>query len=173
MISSADFQKITTLIFDIDGTLTDGRAGYMPDGQVVKFFDHHDMHWIKLALRSGLRIVLLSGGDDFAGRHLVEILNIPIAVFGAKDKLAVFNELLADNNLSAEDCLYLGDDVVDMPVIRRAGIGAAVADAVPELDECADFRTAAPGGRGAAKEVITRVLRARGLYDTVMERYRR
>ena len=99
MISSADFQKITTLIFDIDGTLTDGRAGYMPDGQVVKFFDHHDMHWIKLALRSGLRIVLLSGGDDFAGRHLVEILNIPIAVFGAKDKLAVFNELLTDNNL--------------------------------------------------------------------------
>jgi 3-deoxy-D-manno-octulosonate 8-phosphate phosphatase (KDO 8-P phosphatase) len=173
MISSADFNKITTLIFDIDGTLSDGRAGYMVDGQTVKFFDHHDMHWIKLALRSGLKVAIISGGDDFAGRHLADILNISWAAFGVKDKLAAFEKLLHDENISADECLYLGDDVVDMPVIRRAGIGAAVADAVAELDECADFRTTAPGGRGAAKEVITLVLKAKGFYDTIMERYRR
>ena len=173
MISSVELKKITTLIFDIDGTLTDGRAGYMVDGQVVKFFDHHDMHWIKLALRCGLKVAIISGGDDFAGRHLVEILGIAWARFGVKNKLAAFEELLVQGNIRPDECLYLGDDVVDMPVIRRAGIGAAVGDAVPELDECADFRTVAPGGRGAAKEVITMVLKAKNLYDTIMERYRK
>lgn len=173
MISTTDFRKITTLIFDIDGTLTDGRAAYLPDDRVIKFFDHHDMHWIKLALRSGLNVALLSGGDDHASRHFAQMLNIPYAYFGAKDKLAVFNELLQEIGVSAEECLYLGDDVVDLPVIRRAGIGAAVADAVDELNEYADLRTVAGGGRGAARELIVKVLKARGLYDGIMERYRK
>ena len=172
MISSADFRKITTLIFDVDGTLTDGRAAYLNDGQVIKFFDHHDMHWIKLALRAGLKVGILSGGDDPASRNFAGMMKLSFAVFGAKNKLASFNDLLQELDISAAECFYLGDDVTDMPVIRRAGIGAAVADAVPEVDEVADFRTNSAGGRGAAREVIKRILKEKELFDNIMERYR-
>lgn len=173
MISSADFEKITTLIFDIDGTMTDSRAGFCPDGTMVKFFDHHDLHWIKLALRAGLKVGVLSGLDDQVNRNLVKQLNLSFAKLGVMDKIAGFEEILRQNSLTADECCYLGDDVVDLPVIRRAGIGAAVADAVEELDEAAVWRTKAAGGHGAACEVIRRILKEKGLFDHIMERYRR
>lgn len=173
MISSTDFQKITTLIFDIDGTLTDSRALFLPDGRIIKSFDHHDMHWIKLALRAGLKVGVLSGRDDPANENLVRELNLSFALLGVKDKIAGFEEILQKNQLTAAECCYMGDDVVDMPVIRRAGIGVAVADAVEELNEAADIRTSAPGGKGAACEIIRRILKEKGLFDHIMERYRR
>lgn len=173
MRSSVDFSVINTFIFDIDGTLTDGRVAYLDDGQVIKFFNHHDMHWMKMALRAGLKVGVISGCDDQANRHLVRLLNLSFAYLGATDKIAAFEELVEKEQLDVRQCLYLGDDVVDLPVIRRAGIGVAVADAVDELDDFADFRTRASGGNGAVKEVIVRVLKAKDLYNMAMERYRR
>ncbi|MBE6358999.1 MAG: HAD-IIIA family hydrolase [Lentisphaerae bacterium] len=173
MISSADLQKITTLIFDVDGTLTDGRNAYLSNGEEIKFFDHHDMHWLKMAVRAGLRVGTLSAADSPVNRRVPEMLNLTFAVCGAKDKLEAFEALLEKYGISAEECLYMGDDIVDMPVLKRAGIGVATGDAVSELDEVVKWRTNAPGGRGAAKEVITRVLKEKKLFDTIMERYRR
>ena len=151
MISSADFQKITTLIFDVDGTLTDGREAFLPDGESVRFFHHHDMHWLKMAVRAGLNVGLLSAGDPRGNRQLAENLHLTFSLSGATDKVAGFEEILRRYALSSDECLYVGDDVIDMPVIRRAGIGVAVGDAVPELDEVARWRTSRPGGRGAAR----------------------
>ena len=91
----------------------------------------------------------------------------------AKDKLAGFEQLLQSLQICAGECLYMGDDVVDMPVIRRAGIGVAVANAVPELDEVANLKTSAAGGDGAACEIIRKVLKAKELFDNIMERYRK
>ncbi|MBE6364397.1 MAG: HAD-IIIA family hydrolase [Lentisphaerae bacterium] len=174
MISSADFQKITTLIFDVDGTLTDGRQAYLSNGENIKFFYHHDMHWLKMAIRAGLKVGTLSAAVEPVNRIVPEdILKLTFAVTGSKDKLETFEEILKKYQLTAEECLYVGDDIVDMPVIKRAGIGVAVADAVEELDEVADFRTKAAGGQGAACEIIRRVLKEKGLLDTIMERYRK
>ena len=173
MISSADFQRITTLIFDIDGTLTDGRTAYDASGNVIKFFDMRDLHWLKLALRAGLQVGILSGRHDAANDRMIADVKLSFAVQNAKDKVAGFEQLLRDNGLTAGECLYAGDDVVDMPVISRAGIGVAVADAVPELDEVAAFRTSAPGGRGAAVEIVRMVLKEKNLFGQIMERYRR
>ena len=173
MISSDDFQKITTLIFDIDGTLTDGREAFLPGGGSVKFFHHHDMHWLKMAVRAGLNVGLLSARDTPENRRLAEELHLTFSLTGATDKVAGFEEILRRYSLSADECLYMGDDVIDMPVIRRAGIGVAVGDAVQELDEAARWRTSRPGGRGAVQEVIRRVLKEKNLFDTAMERYRR
>ena len=173
MILSTDLQKIKVLIFDVDGTLTDGRAAYLDGGEEIKFFDHHDMHWLKMAVRAGLTVGTLSAADSPANKRVPEMLNLSFAICGAKDKLATFEEILHKFNVSAAECLYMGDDIVDMPVLKRAGIGVAVADAVEELDEVIQWRTNAPGGRGAAKEVITRVLKEKGLFDSIMERYRR
>ena len=172
MILSADLKKIKVLIFDVDGTLTDGRAAYLSNGEEIKFFDHHDMHWLKMAVRAGLTVGTLSAANATANKMVPEMLNLSFAICGAKDKLAAFEKLLSDFNVSADECLYMGDDIVDMPVLKRAGIGVAVADAVAELDEVVQWRTNAPGGRGAAKEVITRILKEQNLFDTIMERYR-
>ena len=173
MISSADFSNITTLIFDVDGTLTDGTLTFNSGGSVIKSFNIHDMHWIKLALRAGLKVGLLAGRDDFANQQLIRELNLSFAELNAKNKLAGWEKILADQQLTPGECLYMGDDVVDMPVIRRAGIGVAVADAVPEVDEAADWKTSAAGGHGAVCEIIRKVLKEKGLFDNIMERYRR
>ena len=173
MSSSVDLQKITTLIFDIDGTLTDGRISWDSSGNAVKFFNVQDMHWMKLALRAGLRVGVISGRDDAVNHSLVRDLKLSFAVMDAKDKLAGFEQLLQSLQICAGECLYMGDDVVDMPVLRRAGAGFAVADAVPEVDEVISRRTEAAGGKGAAAEVIRKVLQSQGLYDDIMERYRR
>ena len=173
MISSDDFRNITTLIFDVDGTLTDGKVAWLAGGEAVKFFHYQDMHWLKMALRAGLRVGLLSAAGDPANLFLKEKLGLSFAVVGMKDKLEGFEKILREFHLSPEECLYAGDDVVDMPVLRRAGIGVAVADAVPELDEVVRWRTRLPGGQGAAREVVVRVLKEKNLFDGIMERYRR
>ncbi len=173
MTSSADFQKITTLIFDIDGTLTDGRVSWDADGNTVKFFNMQDLHWIKLALRAGLRVGVLSGRNDAVNSKLIADLGLSFALLDAKDKLAGFENILQTLDLRPDEILYAGDDVVDMPVLRRVGIAVAVAGAVTELDEVVDWRTSAAGGKGAAVEIIRKVLKAKGLYDNIMERYRR
>ena len=161
------------LAMDVDGTLTDGREAFLPGGESLKFFHHHDMHCMKMALRAGLRVGLLSARDVPANRRMTEDLHLTFLLAGATDKVAGFEEILRRYDLSPDECLYMGDDVVDMPVIRRAGIGVAVGDAVPELDEVARWRTSRPGGRGAAEEVIRRVLKEKNLFDAAMERYRR
>ena len=172
MISANDFQKIKLLIFDVDGTLTDGSYSYNADGSTGKFFHIQDHHWFKLAARAGLKTALLTGRNDPANRKFAEEVQISDVIFGCKGKAEAFEELLKKYDLSPEETLYAGDDVIDMPVLRRAGIAVVPADAVPVLDEVSPWRTRAKGGHGVACEVILRVLKEQGLLDQIMERYR-
>ncbi len=160
------------IITDIDGVLTDCRVGYGAP-EFIKFFHYRDGHWLKLAQRAGLKTGFLSGRSSLANKVRASELEVDFCKEDVKDKLAGFEEILAEYQLSPSECLYIGDDLVDMPVMRRCGIAVAVADAVPELDEVADFRTAAPGGHGAVAEVIRKLLIAQGKLDEVIERYRR
>lgn len=171
MISTSDFKKIKLLIFDVDGTLTDGSYSYNADGTTGKFFNIQDHHWLKLAARAGLKTALLTGRDDPNNKKFAEEVLISEVVF-SKSKLESYEELLAKYNLSPEETLYAGDDVIDMPVLRRAGIAVVPADAVSVLDEISPWRTHAKGGRGVAQEVIFKVFQEQGLLDQVMERYR-
>ena len=173
MISSDDFRKITTLIFDVDGILTDGRVAWLDSGEAVKFFHYQDMHWLKMAIRAGLRVGLLSAASDSANLRIKDKLGLSFAVTGMKNKLEGFEKILQEYHLTPEECLFAGDDVVDMPVLRRAGISVTAADGVPELDEVVRWRTRLPGGRGAAREIVVRVLKEKNLYEKIMERYRR
>ena len=173
MISTADFQKIKALIFDIDGTLTDGTYGYSNDGHTIKFFNMQDQHWLKLAIRAGLMTAFLSGRDDMSSRRFAEDAKVTTAVFGAANKLNAYELLLNKLGVSHEETLYVGDDVVDMPVLKRAGIAVIPANAVSVLDEVAQWRTHAAGGKGVAQEIIQRVLQEQNQYDTILERYRK
>ena len=172
MISAADFQKIKIIIFDVDGTLTDGSYSYNADGTTGKFFNIQDHHWLKLAARAGIKTALLTGRDDPNNQKFAQEVLIPDVIFSRQGKVAAFEELLAKYGLRADEALYAGDDVIDMPVLRRAGIAAVPADAVPVLDELSPWRTQASGGHGVAREIIHRVLKEQGLLDRIMERYR-
>lgn len=172
MISVADLKKIKMLIFDVDGTLTDGSYSYNADGTTGKFFNIRDHHWLKLAARTGLKTVLLTGRNDPNNQKFAEEVLISEVVFSRKGKTAAFEELLEKYQLEAGETLYAGDDVIDMPVLRRAGVAVVPADAVPVLDELSPWKTRASGGHGVACEVIHKVLKAQGLLDQVLERYR-
>ncbi len=173
MIPSREtIEAIRAIVLDVDGVLTDGRSLFgLPEE--VKFFHLRDGHWMKLALRAGLQVGLLSGRASAANRARAAELGLSFCYENCKDKLEGFERLLRERRLEARECLYMGDDVIDMPVMRRVGIAVAVADAVPELDEVAAFRTAAPGGHGAVCEAIHWLLGGQGRLGAVMERYRR
>lgn len=172
MISSDNWQKIKLVICDIDGVLTDGRVGYGAE-DFLKFFHYRDGHWLKLAMRAGMMVGWLSGRKSRANTLRACELGITFLKENCTDKLSSFEEILKEYRLLPEECLYIGDDVIDLPVMRRCGIAVAVADAVPELDEVADFRTAAPGGHGAVCEVMHKLLAGQGKLDEILERYRR
>lgn len=172
MISAEKARLIKAVILDIDGVLTDGRVGYGAE-DLIKFFHYRDGHWLKLAIRAGIMVGLLSGRESKANRERAAELGLTFVRENIHDKLEEFEKLLKEYQLKPEECLYMGDDVIDMPVLSRVGIPVAVADAVPELDEVVIYRTAAPGGHGAVCETMRLLLKARGDLDGILERYRR
>ena len=121
MISSEAFRKIKAVVLDVDGVLTDGRAGYGAEEE-IKFFHLRDGHWMRMALRTGLKVGILSGRGSRANRRRAEELGLSFCYENCKDKLEGFERLLAEHSFRAEECLYIGDDVIDMPVMRRAGV---------------------------------------------------
>ena len=172
MISAGDLKKISIMLFDADGTLTDGRIAFDRDGSTLKFFDVRDFHWLKLARRAGLKTGIISGRDDDSTRRFAAEAGMDFIFCGVKNKGEFFREFIAAGKIDPATVLYMGDDVVDMPVMRMAGTAVAVNDAVPEVFECCHRRTRAAGGRGAAGEIIREVLHAKDLLNQIMERYR-
>ena len=172
MISAEKAQLIKAVILDVDGVLTDGRVGY-GGPELIKFFHYRDGHWLKLAIRAGLIVGLLSGRASRANRERAAELELTFVRENVHNKLEEFEKLLQEYGLKPEECLYMGDDVIDLPVLKRVGIPVAVADAVPELDEAVVYRTTAPGGHGAVCETMRLLLQARGDLDGLLERYRR
>ena len=171
MISQNNIDDITTIILDVDGVLTDGRVGY-GDEDEIKFFNVRDGHGIKLAMRAGLQVGLLSGRSAAANRRRAEELGMNFVYENCKNKLQAFEKLLQEHSLRAEQCLYIGDDIVDGPVMKRCGIGITVADAPDYMDEFCDMRTRLPGGRGAVREVLDWLLQKQSKWDALLERYR-
>jgi 3-deoxy-D-manno-octulosonate 8-phosphate phosphatase (KDO 8-P phosphatase) len=165
--------RIRAVVLDVDGVLTDGRVGLGAGQDETKFFDVRDGHAIKLLRRAGLRVGMLSGRTSPANRRCAEELGLDFLFQGEKDKLAAFERLCVEQGLDAAECLYIGDDLVDLPVLRRAGIGVAVADAAEEVRERVEWVTAARGGRGAVREVAVALLKRQGRWDELVARYLR
>lgn len=164
--------KIKAIILDVDGVLTDGRIGYRGDSEEdLKFYDVRDGHGIKLALRSGLKVGILSGRQSGANRKRAEELELTFIYEKVKDKGEGLKTLLAEHGLSPEECMYIGDDVVDIPPMKRCGFSVAVANGVVELDLVADYRTRNDGGRGAVREAIELLLKEQGKWDGIIQRY--
>ncbi|MFW5996964.1 MAG: KdsC family phosphatase [Lentisphaeria bacterium] len=164
-------QAITTVILDIDGVLTDGKVGYGESDMEIKFFDVKDGHGLKLLMRAGLTVGLLSGRGSRANRTRAEELGVDFLYEDKKNKRQAFQKLLLDHRLTREECLYIGDDLVDVPVMREAGLSIAVADAVQETKDTADWITTHAGGRGAVREVCDWLLKKQDKWTMVTDRY--
>lgn len=164
-------EKVKLLVLDVDGVLTDGRLYYHDDGTESKAFNARDGHGIKLAQRAGIEVALISGRSSPCVQKRAADLGITEVVQGPKDKVPVFERLLAEKGLGPEQAAFVGDDLVDLPAMRRAGFAVAVADASEHLFEAAHYVTLAPGGRGAVREVVELILAAQGLWENIVARY--
>ena len=171
MTLSAKARRIKAVILDVDGVLTDGRFGYgVGDGE-IKFFHARDGHALKLLQRAEIRTGILSGRSSEANTRRAQELSMDFVYQGEKDKGEAFDRLLAAADLEAGEVLYVGDDLVDLPVLRRAGVGVAVADAIPEAKATADWTTTEKGGHGAVREVAVWLLKEQGRWESVFARY--
>jgi len=167
----ANLRDIVMLAMDVDGVLTDGTVILHHDGTESKRFNLLDGHGIRTWCRAGLQIAWISGRASEATRQRAEQLGVTLVFEGATVKLPVFEELLRKTSLEAGQVAYIGDDVIDMPVLRRVGLAVAVANAVDEVKACADYVTSRPGGDGAVREVVEYILKGSGRWDKLMERY--
>ena len=162
---------IKLLLFDVDGVLTDGSIIVHGDGTESKQFNIRDGAGLVWAQRAGLQVGLLSARLAEATGVRASQLGITIVVQGAANKLSGYEQILADHGLTDEQVGYMGDDLQDLPVLRRAGFSAAPADAAPEVRNAVQWVSASGGGRGAARECIEHVLRAQGLWRTAVSDY--
>jgi 3-deoxy-D-manno-octulosonate 8-phosphate phosphatase (KDO 8-P phosphatase) len=163
--------EIMMLVVDVDGVLTDGTVILHHDGTESKRFSLIDGHGIKMWHRAGLQMAWISGRSSEATQRRAEQLGISMVFEGAIAKLPVFEEVLQKTGLNASQVAYAGDDLLDIPVIRRAGLGIAVANAVQEVKQHADWVTSRSGGNGAVREMIEYILKGSGRWDALMERY--
>ncbi len=163
--------KVRLLLFDVDGVLTDGKVFIHADGSESKQFAIRDGIAIVAAHRQGLITGLLSGRGSASTRQRAAQLGISIVHENVATKLDTYEQIVADNGLRDEEVAYMGDDLLDLPVLGRAGLAAAPADAVPEVLEQVHFVSRWRGGEGAARELVELVLRAQGKWRAVVDGY--
>ena len=164
-------RKTRLLIMDVDGVLTDGRIIQDGHGHELKVFDVKDGHGIVMAHRSKLRTALISGRESETITRRAEELGIELVFQKIWNKLEVYEKILVDTELTHDEVAYIGDDLIDIPLLRRVGLAVAVADAVDEVKAAAHLITQRPGGQGAVREVIELILRAQDHWDSLIERY--
>jgi 3-deoxy-D-manno-octulosonate 8-phosphate phosphatase (KDO 8-P phosphatase) len=164
-------QQIKLVIFDVDGVLTDGSLYLGDDGQEYKAFNSRDGHGIKMLQSTGIEIGIITGRTSDVVRIRMESLGIKHLYQGKSDKLPAYLELIDKLNLTDEQVAYVGDDIVDLPIMRRVGLAIAVNDAHPFVLQHAHWQTPHPGGRSAGRDVCEFLMNAQGKLQAALESY--
>ena len=162
---------VELLLLDVDGVLTDGGVVYLDDGRELKRFHVRDGSGLKLWRAAGRRAAIVSGRSSPAVERRAAELGIGPVLQGRDDKLAAFDEVLSATGLRPEQVCAIGDDLPDVPVLRRCGLAVAVADACAEARAVAHSVTAVPGGHGAVRDAIEWLLKLQGRWADVTVRY--
>lgn len=163
--------SVRLVVFDVDGVLTDGSLFLGDDGQEYKAFNSKDGHGMKMLQATGVRIAIITGRSSQVVARRMEHLGIEDVYQGREHKLPAFNELIAKLGLGPEEVAYVGDDVVDLPIMQRVGLAVAVADAHPLVREKAHWITSLGGGRGCARQVCDLIMEAQGTLDQALKPY--
>ncbi len=163
--------QIKLIIFDVDGVLTDGSLFIGDGGEEYKAFHSRDGHGMKMLHSTGVEIGIITGRTSNVVRHRMQSLGIHHVYQGQLEKLPAFEELIAKLGVAAQQVAYVGDDVVDLPILTRAGLAVAVADAHPLVKRHAHWTTPHGGGRGAARDVCELIMEAQGTLDSKLQHY--
>jgi 3-deoxy-D-manno-octulosonate 8-phosphate phosphatase (KDO 8-P phosphatase) len=164
-------KRVRLMFFDVDGVLTDGRLWYGPSGEALKSFCALDGQGLKQAMQSGIAVALLSGRNSPAVTLRAAELGIRHVLQGIEDKLASFDQLRTSLGLAAGETGFAGDDLVDLPVLRRCGFACAPREAHELVRGHAHYVTRAPGGGGAVREICDLLMKAQGTLDAAHARY--
>jgi 3-deoxy-D-manno-octulosonate 8-phosphate phosphatase (KDO 8-P phosphatase) len=164
-------KQIRLVIFDVDGVLTDGSLYLGDDGQEYKAFNSRDGHGMKMLQHTGVTLAIITGRTSEVVRIRMQSLGIAHVYQGRHDKVPAYEELRETLTLRDERVAYVGDDVVDLPIMRRVGLSVAVADAHRLVRRYAHWQTQAPGGKGAGREVCELIMEAQGTLGEMMEHY--
>jgi 3-deoxy-D-manno-octulosonate 8-phosphate phosphatase (KDO 8-P phosphatase) len=163
--------RVQLLLFDVDGVLTDGTVLMHGDGSESKAFHIRDGAAVVWAQWSGLRVGLLSARSSTATTQRAAQLAIRLVVQGVPTKLAGYERILAEAGVADDAVAYMGDDLLDLPVLSRVGLSAAPADAAPEVRSRVHFVSPSAGGHGAVRELIEMILRAQRRWDDVLRQF--
>jgi 3-deoxy-D-manno-octulosonate 8-phosphate phosphatase (KDO 8-P phosphatase) len=168
---NAKASKIKLLLFDVDGVLTDGKILLHADGSESKQFDIKDGTGIIWAQRAGLTVGLLSARTSAATGQRAAQLGVTLVHQGVASKLESYEQIIDSLLLDDEQVAYMGDDVLDLPVLIRVGLATAPADAVADVRSRVHWVSSARGGQGAARDLIEVILRAQGRWDALLAEY--
>ncbi|MDY6851645.1 MAG: HAD-IIIA family hydrolase [Thermodesulfobacteriota bacterium] len=170
-LDPARIAPIKLVIFDVDGVLTDGRIVINDKGVESKFFNVRDGHGLKLMQRAGLQAAFLTGRQSRVVDLRAAELGVKLVYQGVKNKIEVYEQILAEQSLTDTQIAFAGDDLVDLPVMRRVGLALAPIDAIDEVKAVAHYICGLEGGRGAAREMVEFILKSQGRWDKVTARY--
>ena len=162
---------VRLFLLDVDGVLTDGGIVYDSAGVETKRFHVRDGHGIKMLQKAGVEVGIITGRNSEVVSIRANELGISIVRQGSSDKVATWREILAEKGLSPRDTSYVGDDIVDLPLLREVGFAAAVSDSESYVKDAADYVSARPGGRGAVREIIEFLLKSSGAWEKIASRY--
>jgi 3-deoxy-D-manno-octulosonate 8-phosphate phosphatase (KDO 8-P phosphatase) len=160
------FKRVKCFVFDVDGVLTDGSLVLLDDGQMARSMNTKDGYALQLAVKKGYPVAVISGGGNEGARHRLNKLGITDIYFEAGGKQQVLTEYLQSKNLLPEEALYMGDDMPDYAPMKIVGLPCCPADAVAEIKAIAKYVAGLGGGKGCVREVIEKVLKLNGHWQT-------
>lgn len=164
-------KAIKLLLLDVDGVLTTGQVVYTDSGEEIKTFSVKDGLGLRLAMDNGIQVGIVTGRSSGALWHRCHNLGIDLVFDNVRDKAAKLQEITEQTGIVTQHMAFVGDDLPDIPLMRRVGLAIAVADAAEEVIAAADMVTAAKGGCGAVRETCEKLLKARGAWKSILERF--
>lgn len=167
----ARFKNIKLLVLDVDGVMTNGGLTIGDDGQEYKTFHAHDGLGMKLLKASGVEMAIITGRTSNVVKQRAESTGVAHFYQGAEDKLAAFNDLVSKCGLQANQCAFMGDDVVDLPPMLKCGLALAVPDSPAIVLKYAHYITAKSGGQGAVREICELIMQAQGTFNAQMAQF--
>jgi len=164
-------KRVKLLVLDVDGVITDGRVMLSESGGEVGCFDIKDGIGIRAIVLSGLRVAVISGRRSEVVKRRCEHLGVEDVCQGHQDKLKPLMEILRKHGIEPEETCYVGDDIIDIPVLRIVGLSACVADAAAEVRPACDLVLSNNGGRGAVREIAQMILEAQGKWKDILQKF--
>ncbi|MBU1193851.1 MAG: HAD-IIIA family hydrolase [Proteobacteria bacterium] len=171
MITKDKLSNIKLLLLDVDGVLTDGTITYCDSGEQIKSFNSKDGLGLRLLMDSGVQVGIVTGRTSMALKHRCDNIGITLLFDGIKEKSKILSTIESRTKIPAEHMAYVGDDLIDLPIMKKVGLSFCVADASDEVKDHADIVTEKNGGKGAVREICEMILKSKGKWETILNRY--